>query len=187
MSIMIKSSIIDKINDFAIKRKYCKISRIVNREEMSCKTGYIVDFSNDFILFKEVDDFFVRGFLVFPVHQVSKIRRNKKDIFFDKICRLEGIKDSIKKPDIELKNWESIFNSIKKLGFNVVIINEISDQDTFDIGPILKVTNDEVTINYFDATGKFDDDLTEIQFSDITHIDFDDKYTNTISKYIKIK
>ena len=32
-----------------------------------------------------------------PIHQVSKIRRNKNDIFFDKICKLEGIKDSIKK------------------------------------------------------------------------------------------
>ena len=69
----------------------------------------------------------------------------------------------------------------------MIIINEISDEDTFDIGPILKVTSNEVTINYFDATGKFDEDLTEIQYSDITHIDFDDIYTNTISKYLKNK
>ena len=184
---MSKVSILNKINDFTIKRKYCKISRSVNKEELSSKTGNIIGTSNDFILFKEVDDFFVRGFLVFPIHQVSKIRRNKNDVFFDKICRLEGIKDSIKKPNIELNNWESIFNSIQKLGFNVIIINEISDEDTFDIGPILKVTSNEVTINYFDATGKFDEDLTEIQYSDITHIDFDDIYTNTISKYLKNK
>ncbi|MCA1966775.1 MAG: hypothetical protein LDL23_09005 [Flavobacterium sp.] len=184
---MSKVSVLDKINDFITKRKYCKISRIVNKEELSCKTGYIIDSSNDFILFKEVDDFFVRGFLVFPINQVSKIRRNKKDVFFDKICRLEGIKDSIKKPDIELKNWESIFNSIQRLGFNVVIINEISDEDTFEIGPILKVTKNKVNIKYFDATGKFEEGLTEIKFSNITHIDFDDIYTNTISKYLKIK
>lgn len=184
---MIKSSILDKINDFTIKRKYCKISRSVNKEELSYKKGYIIDSSNDFILFKEVDDFVIRGFLVFPIHHVSKIRRNKNDVFFDKICKLEGLKGSIKKPEIDLNNWESIFNSIKKLGFNVIILNEISEQDTFDIGPILKVTSNEVTINYFDATGKFDEDLTEIQFSDITHIDFDDIYTNTISKYLKNK
>lgn len=184
---MSKVSILNKIKDFTIKWKYCKISRIVNKEELSSKTGYIVDFSNDFVLFKEVDDFFVRGFLVFPIHQVSKIRRNKNDVFFDKICKLEGIKDSIKKPNIELNNWESIFNSIHKLGFNVIIINEISEQDSFDIGPILKVTSNKVVINYFDATGKFDEDFTEIQYSDITHIDFDDIYTNTISKYLKNK
>lgn len=184
---MIKSSILDKINDFTIKRKYCKISRIVNKEELSYKKGYIIDSSNDFILFKEVEDFVVRGFLVFPIHQVSKIRRNKNDVFFDKICKLEGIKVSIKKPEIDLKNWESIFNSIQKLGFNVIIVNEISEQDSFDIGPILRVTKNKVTINYFDATGKFDEDLTEIQYSDITHIDFDDIYTNTISKYLKNK
>ena len=184
---MIKSSILDKINDFTTKRKYCKISRIADKEELSYKKGYIIDSSNDFILFKEVEDFIVRGFLVFPIHQVSKIRRNKNDVFFDKICRLEGIKDSIEMPNIKLNNWESIFNSIQKLGFNVIIINEISDEDTFDIGPILKVTSNEVTINYFDATGKFDEDLTEIQYSDITHIDFDDIYTNTISKYLKNK
>ena len=181
---MNKLSFLKKLNDYSSKMKYCLISRKINKEELSYKKGYIIDFSEEFILFKEVEDFIVRGYLVFPISHISKIRRNENDVFFDKICKLEKIKDSIYKPEIELNNWESIFISIKKLGFNV-IINEVPDKDTFNIGPILNVSNSEVTINYFDATGKFDDELIKIQYSDITHIDFDDIYTNTISKYLK--
>jgi hypothetical protein len=178
----------EKLKDYSENLKYSMISRMIADNELTYKKGFVVDYSDKFILFKEVEDFVVRGFLIFPIEHISKIRRNKNDIFFEKICKLEGITKSINnKPNVNLSSWQTIFKSIHKLGFNVIIRNEEPDDDTFDIGPIIKVTSKKVFINYFDATGKLDLELTEIPFEKITLVDFDDIYTNTISKYLKIK
>ncbi len=176
----------EKIIDFKENLKCSLISRSSNGEDFDNKKAFIIDFSEELVLAKEIDDFVVRGFLIFPINHISKLRRNRNDIFYEKICKAEKlIEPNIKNHDIDLSSWKTVFESISKLSFNVIVRNEYSEEDTFDIGPIIKITNKKVDINYFDARGNLDFEITEITWDKITLVEFDDIYINLMTKYLK--
>lgn len=178
----------DKIAVHRKDKRFSKVKREVAKNTFESNEGFIVDYSADFIVLQEIDDFVIRGFLIIPLKTIVEIRLNNKDKYFESIYKKEGITDEIKKKhNIDLTNWETIFKSIKKLNFNVIIKNENPEDDTFDIGPIIKITKKSVFIRYFDAMGIFDDELTKIDWDFITLVNFDDIYINTLSKYLKVK
>ena len=114
--------ILEKIKLHFEEKKYCKIKRQVGEDSFEKNDGFIVAYSDDFVVIKEVDDFVVRGYLVFQTETITEIRRNKSDIFFEKIYKLEGITQTIETNyKIDLTSWQTIFKSIKKLGFNVIV------------------------------------------------------------------
>lgn len=176
----------EKIKSLCDNKKYCKLNRQIENDFLGSNCGFIIDYSESFIVFKEVDDFIVRGNLIIPIDSVVELRRNKNDMFVERIYKLEGITETINNENkIELKSWESIFKSIQKIGFNVIVKDEKPNEDSFDIGPIIKVTKTNVSIQYFNACGILEDEPTKIKWNQITLVHFDDIYTNIYSKYIK--
>jgi hypothetical protein len=177
---------IDKIKFHKDKKKYFKVLRQVAKDVFEKSNGYIVDFSKDFILLQETDDFELNGYSVFPIKSIAEIQFNNKDKYYDKIMHLEGLADKVvNKHKIDLSSWTSIFKSIKLLGLNAVIENEDPDDKSFDIGPLTKVTKTAVYIRYFDSQGYLDKEPTRISFDQITIVKFDERYTNVISKYLR--
>ena len=67
--------------------------------------------------------------------------------------------------------------------FDFCII-ECDAEDDFLVGKLMDVREDEFTFWYFDATGKWDDELDVVDYDDVTAVSFDDNYINTIIKYI---
>lgn len=90
-----------------------------------------------------------------------------------------------KKHKIDLTDWATIFRTIKESGFNVIIENENPEDETFDIGPIIRITKTAVHIQYFNAQGFLDSETTKITFDKITIAKFDDHYVNVFSKYLR--
>ncbi|MBK9985274.1 MAG: hypothetical protein IPP15_23525 [Saprospiraceae bacterium] len=177
---------IDKIKYHKDNRKYFKVQRQVAPGSSKISFGYIVDFSKDFILLQETDDFDLNGYSIFPIKSIAEIQFNNKDKYYDKIMHLEGLVDKISyKHQVDLTSWTTIFKSIKLLGLNVVIKNEDPKDETFDIGPITKVTKTAVYIRYFDSQGFLDIEPTKISYKLITIVKFDEHYTNTMSKYLR--
>ena len=169
-------------------RKYCKIKRKVGNDSFECSNGYIVDNSTNFLVMQEANEFEISGYLVFPISSIVQIRYNNNDKYYDKIMQLEKqVKKVSKKHEIDLTNWTTIFRTIKKAGFNVIIENENPDDETFDIGPIIKTTQLAVYIQYFNAKGYLDIEITKITFDKITIAKFDDHYVNVFSKYLRYR
>ncbi len=67
----------------------------------------------------------------------------------------------------------------------MTIKNEDPDDKSFDIGPIIDVNETLVSIRYFSPIGFLDEDPTLIDWNKITLINFDDRYSNTLSKYLR--
>jgi hypothetical protein len=177
---------IEKIKYHKDKRKYFKVQRKVAKDCLVKSCGYIVDFSKNFVLIQETDDFDLNGFSVFPLKSVAEIQFSNKDKFYDKIMHLEGLIDKIKyNVKVDLTSWETIFKSIRLLGLNVIIQNEDPNDESFDIGPITKVTKTSVFVRYFDSQGFLDKEPTKISFNQITIVKFDDRYANTMGKYLR--
>lgn len=167
-------------------KKFCKVKRQVAIDTFEYNNGYIVDNSEDFILMLESDDFKVLGYLVFHISTIVQIRFNNNDKYYNKIMDWENQTDNVKKKhNIDLTNWTTIFRTIKKAGYNVIIENEDPEDKTFDIGPIIKTTKSAVYINYFNAKGILDTEITKIPFDKITIAQFDNNYINVFSKYLR--
>jgi hypothetical protein len=133
-------------------KKYCKVTRQIAVDSFEDNSGYIVDNSCDFVLLQETDDFRVLGYVVFPTSSITEIRFNNNDKYYDKIMQWENqINNVTKKYKIDLTDWTSIFKSIKNAGLPIILENEIPDDKSFDIGPIIKTTKTAVYIQYFNA------------------------------------
>lgn len=167
-------------------QKICKIKRQVADGFFEYSFGYIVDSSSDFIVMQEVVDFKMDGYLVFSASTIAHIRYNNNDKYYDKIMRWEKQTDHVmNKHAIDLTNWSTIFKTIKKAGVNVIIQNEDPADYSFDIGPITKITQTAVYIQYFDPKGYLDNEPSKLRFSLITLVQFDDPYANVFSKYLR--
>jgi hypothetical protein len=163
-----------------------KITRKVSANSTEQSNGYILAFSEHFVLLQETDDFIIDGYAVFPLSTITRITFNRNDKYFDKIMRLEGkIKEVGIGYIVNLNSWPSVFKSLQQKKFNVIVKCEDPAIDSFDIGPIIKTGNKYVYIQYFDATGLLDNEPTTIDFDSITYLTFDNHYINIFSKYLR--
>lgn len=176
----------EKIKFQCNNKKYCKVKRYVGEGTFFSLDGYIVDYSKDFIVMHEVSDFRVLGYYIFPISTVVEIRHNNMDKYFDKILTWEKEIDKIaNKYPLDLSNWTTIFKSIKKSGFNVIVECEDPNDDDFIIGPITKITKSAVYIQFISTIGYLFPNPTKVTFNRITTTIFDDNYVNVYSKYIR--
>jgi hypothetical protein len=179
-------NIIEKIRHHHDNKIYCKVKRQVAKGIFEKSNGYIVDYSDKFILLQETGDFEICGYLVFSIETISNLTLNASDKYYHKIMVSEGLTDQINyKHEIDLTSWESIFRSIKKLNFNAIIENEDPSDSSFDIGIIEKISKTSVDILSFDSKGYLDNEPTTIVWKLITIAKVDDRYINTFSKYLR--
>jgi hypothetical protein len=179
-------TITQKIKHHFENKKYAKITRSVGKGVKEINSGYIVDYSDDFILLQEAGDFIIEGYVVFPVSQIKKIRFIKWDKYFHKIIIAEKEIEKVGvKYKIDLCDWPSIFKSIQNHQLNVIIKCEEPGNESFDIGPITNVTDKLVNIHNFDPSGLLDEEPTPITFENVSVVEFDDRYINIFSKYLR--
>jgi len=182
------NKIAEKIEEHFKNKTYCKITRKVGKDAVEMSSGYIVDYSDNFLLLHETGDFLVVCYNVLPINQIQKIRFNKWDKCQNKIMILEGEIEKVGiKYKIDLNSWETVFKSIKNHLLNVIVECESPDIAGFTIGPIVKTTKKYVYIQNFDPAGVLDEKPTSIDFESVTKVKFDDRYINIFSKYLRPK
>lgn len=181
-----QSSIIQQLRDFKAGKKCVKVKRQVGTDGFKHTRGYILKNSKQLVLLEETDDFEALGYLVFPLSSLVSVRFNNNDRYYDKIMRWEGEIDKIRdRHNVDITDWPSLFRSVRKSGFCVIIECEDPDDETFDIGPITRVTKTAVYVRYFNAKGFLEEEPTRIPWNKITLVRFDDRYANVFSKYLR--
>lgn len=158
----------------------------VNLTDDSSITGFIVKASDHFLMMEETYDFSLAGTKVIPYDRVKGIRHNTSDKISKKIYVEEGLIRFDQKiiDRTSLKNFESLFRSIKKQNFHCVVESVKKDKDIFSIGGITEVDEKSVTITNYNALGKIDKKPRKINFKNIQVINFNDNYSMTFRKYI---
>lgn len=185
-----KEKILAKIKQHAENHLYARITRITDKknEQTVISRGYIVKYTEDFILLKEDDDFMFMGYNLIPVQYIKRIRYNKNDQYYDFIFKSEYPEDAFKLDvdlEIDLSSWQTFFQSVQKTDKPIISECEKWKQSYFTIGGIASVNETSVYINYFDAQGRLDKEPVEHKFKWITKVTFDDNYSKVFSKYIK--
>ncbi|MDR2207110.1 MAG: hypothetical protein LBE36_13260 [Flavobacteriaceae bacterium] len=174
---------LQKITNYYNHKNYVGIVKNIP-ETQELVWGYIVDFSENFIVVQEIYDFIPISFVILPMKNIKKIYHRKRDKYFEKILKREQISIALR-TKVDLTDWVSIMKTFQKKKQNIIAKCEDPDIDTFTIGEIKRVMSDSVYIRYFDAFGFFDKTLTKIEYKSITAFNFDDIYTTVFSKYTR--
>ncbi|MDG1433908.1 MAG: hypothetical protein P8M17_07090 [Saprospiraceae bacterium] len=168
------------------EKRYSRITRKISKKETVISTGYILNFSENFILMQGDDDFSLSSFWIFESSKITNFRYNKNDKYYDFIMESEGLKKDLKaKTKVNLSNWKTIFTSLKKAKKHIIVECENPKIDEFIIGEITDVNSKSVSIWYFNAEGILDKKPINVKFKNITKVTFDDKYIDTFSKYLR--
>ena len=149
--------------------------------------GFILGLSPELVLLQNCGEFTLDGYSVIQISDMTSLRSNKYERFFEKMLKSEGTFDEVGiAHSLNLDSWQSLLQGLKKLNKNVIIECEVGDEeeDELFIGKLTRVNRKSVSLLYFSALGKWDDEPTIIPFDEITKVRFDEKYINVFSKYL---
>jgi len=179
--------VIDKIEKHYSEKLYARLTRKKGSFE-GITTGFILSKSKDFILLQETDEFRILGYQIIPIKTIKYVRYNKNDKTYERILKEEGLLDDVKlKYEIDLTDWNTIYESVKETGLTVISECEHPNKSYFCVGELKSINKKSISIKYFNAQGIFDEKNTKHKFKDITKLSFDDRYANIFSKYTKEK
>ncbi|MBV7269921.1 hypothetical protein [Winogradskyella luteola] len=180
----------DKINKKIKKhfenKLYSRIKRGIKGDFEEILRGYIIKYSDDFILVKEEDDFEFRGYQIIPTYTVRGIRYNDNDKYYDFINKSEYKKswfETDELSNIDLSSWKTIFTDLKAKELHIITECERFKDKLFCIGSIAELTKKAVHIEYFNAQGYIDELPVKHKYKWITKATFGDNYTRVFSKY----
>lgn len=149
--------------------------------------GFIVKFSDEFLMIEESNDFSLAGTKIVPYHRIRGIRNNMYDKVSKAIYVSEKLiqfnQDIIDKTHVD--NAEALFKSIKKQNFHCIVESSKNKKFLFSIGEILEVTSKSVLISNYDPAGRINKNPKKISFKNIDLINFNDNYSKVFRKYLK--
>ncbi|MCS3871253.1 hypothetical protein J3D55_004169 [Chryseobacterium ginsenosidimutans] len=158
----------------------------VNLTDDSSILGFIVKASDDFLMIEEANDFSLAGTKIIPYNRILGIRHSASDKVSKRIYSEESLIKLNQKiiDNTSLKDFESLFKSIKKQNFHCIIESRKKDQEIFSIGEILEITEKSVVIKNYNPIGKIDKKPRKISFKNIELINFNDNYSVVFRKYL---
>jgi len=158
----------------------------VNLENESSILGFIVKISDSFLMIEETNDFSLAGTKIVPFERVIGIRHGASDKVSKRIYSEEGLIKLNQKiiSNTSLKNFESLFKSIKKQNFHCIVESKKKDQELFSIGEIVDIDEKSVFIKNYNPLGKIDKKPRRINFKNIELINFNDNYSVVFRKYL---
>jgi len=139
--------------------------------------------SEELLLLHVFYDFYPDGYRIVRIEDIYDVIRDASEEFFERIIGAEGVYVHLQPPmSIDLTSWRTALTSLR--GRYDYCIIECDEQEDFLIGKIMELGEWDFSFWYFDATGKWDDEMDIVDYDDLTGVGFDDNYTNTIIKYI---
>jgi hypothetical protein len=150
--------------------------------------GYVLDFTDDFMLIHQTDDFKLDGFAILPLNTLKEIRHNEYEKMYHYIMNAEELLNELGiNYTIDLTNWQTIFKSIEKNEKFPVVECEQAWIKRYLLGKLTKVKKKKVEMLYLEANGIFEEFVTEQKYKEISIIRFDETYTNLFQKYARYK
>ncbi len=147
---------------------------------------YILDHSDKLLLGIEEDDFILDGFQIRKISDLKKVEI--KDGLCPKMNEENQLLAEVKKPEIDLSSWRTVFESLDALKCFLIVENEKPEKDDkfFYLGYIKEIKKSCVVFSSVDADGIWTEHVI-IPYSKITSVTFKDRYSTTWQKYFSQK
>ncbi len=145
--------------------------------------GFVLKTSDSLTLIAEEYDFEVDGYKIIRNEDIAVCQPTPSTRYGTRLMKKEGLTlDTEVASHIDITEWPTVLLDLKRMDEFVIVENE-AEGDLL-IGPIRRRNKKSVTINYFDARGRWTGPRT-IRYEDITSVTFRSRYINIHRKYIK--
>ena len=157
----------------------------IDREKISKNTiqGFIVDFDDEWILLHYVYDFQVDGWLMLRRYDITALQSKTTDVFQKVLLEEENVYASIdfsrRIPTGGIAQLIANFDKQKV----VILEEETEDDDTFNIGFVIGIEDDFVSLRTFSGAGRFDEDDALVALEELTSLSFDSNYALYYERY----
>lgn len=149
--------------------------------------GFPLVLSDDFMLGRTLDDFFLDGFAVLALKDITNVTSDDADRFFEQVLRAEGMLENLPQPrPVLLRSWSTVLESVRAHYRHAIIEGETLDEDEeslFILGEIARVDHDAAWVHYIRVNGLKETELTEVALEDVTIVRFDERYVRMFGKY----
>jgi hypothetical protein len=177
----------DRLSKLVGTPKFAQITRGYPGEPSHI--GFVLGLGRDLVLLHQFHDFYPEGYTALRVADVKRVRSGEHERFWEAMFRGEGLLERVGIPyEVPLDDFRSLLAALHGRGQHVIIECEdrkTSEDDEFFIGRIIDLGDEAVSIRYFDSMGRWDEKPCVIDYGDITKIQFDTPYINTLTKYLK--
>lgn len=140
---------------------------------------YVLDFNEKLCLCACEDDFILDGFEICRLRDAERVELVSNVTV--EINKQNNILEGFEMPVLDISSWKATIESLAETDFFVIVRNDYSG--FFRIGEIKKVKKSGVVFRSFDGDGVWQPKI-KIPFSDITSVQFGDRYSTYWKKYI---
>ncbi len=177
---MKKKKILALIETSLIAQQEIKISSL----ESENKFGFVIGYTDKYLLYQEVADFEFDGYTAIAIDKINKIESNLFRETTTRIMKLEGEMSKFGITyDVDLTNWQTIFESIKKEKAFSIVEGIDKKGELFSIGKIGEIKQKKVELIDFDANGVYYKYPSIIKYKHIIQVRFDNRYVNVFQKH----
>ena len=155
----------------------------VEREELEADylDGYVLNLSNDLMLFQIVESLIIfNGYVVVRMCDITSIEMPAPNFeFVEQALKLRG--EKIEKPlDINLSSMTTVFTSAGEKYPLVTIHLEEIDSEICHVGRVVSADEKSLTLIEIAPNAKWESDPTTYSVTDITQVDFGGKYEDAL-------
>jgi hypothetical protein len=150
--------------------------------------GFILGLGRDLVLLHQFHDFYPEGYTALRVADINRVRSGEHERFWEAMLRGEGLMEGVGIPyQVPLDDFRSLLAALHGRGQHVIIECEdrrTADHDDFFIGRIIALDEEMVSLLSFDPLGRWEEQPCLIAYGDITKVQFDTPYINTLIEYL---
>lgn len=151
--------------------------------------GFVLGLGEELVLLHQFHDFYPEGYTALRVADIKRVRSGEHERFWERMFRGEGLMDRVGIPyEVPLDDFRSLLAALQRRGQHVIVECEdrrAADDDDFFIGRVVALDEEAVSILNFDPLGRWDEQPCIVLYRDVTKVQFDTPYINTITKYLE--
>lgn len=158
----------------------------IEREEVDDEpiTAIPIKISQQLLLIHYLYDFYLDGYKVLCISDITKIKRGEIEEFHDEIIYKEGVLNLLCTPKVSISSWNDFFRTMMKENKLIDIsLEKVEDETTFFVGKIKSARKDFLELQEVDALGNYKHKITKLYYKDITLVSFGNRYSELLDKY----
>jgi hypothetical protein len=185
--------------DLSMSQTRDRLAKLVGQPKMARLTrgfpgdpthnGFVLGLGADLVLLHQFHDFSPEGYVALRVADIKRVRSGEHERFWEAMFRGEGLMERVGIPyEVPLDDFRSLLVALHRRGQHVIIECEdrnTAEYDDFFIGRVVAMDDETASVLHFDSMGVWYDEPSVIAYGDITQVQFNTPYINTISKYLK--
>jgi len=130
------------------------------------------------------DDFIFDGFRISRFRDAEHMwNKNDKE---DEIIRSEGLFYNFQVPEINVENWQAVFEGLQGIGKNILVEHQTLDGegDYVIVGKVERVCKKWVYMRHVNANGIWEPEPYLVPYTEVNAVRFNSRYVDIFSKYI---